>query len=121
MMKKTLRRWQVLPCAALALALVVAGCSDNGDDDSSGGGADVSVLGKANTATGTPVEIFFPTTGSKAATYTHETEVAKRPWPTLTSISVASTVTPTPLPSARTRCQPPRPANAPTRPAVRRR
>ena len=94
MMKKRLRRWQVLPCAALALALVVAGCSDNGDDDSSGGGADVSVLGKANTATGTPVEIFFPTTGSKAATYTHETEVAKRPCRTSTSISVASTVTP---------------------------
>lgn len=76
-MTMALRRWHMLPALAVALTLTVAGCSDDGGADSADTGADVSLLGEANAATGTPVEIAFPTTGASAAAYTHETEVAE--------------------------------------------
>lgn len=62
-------------CMAAATTLVVAGCSGS-DDDSAGGGADTSLLGEPKAAAGDPIEIVLNTTGDKAPSYTHETEVA---------------------------------------------
>ncbi|QHN34045.1 ABC transporter substrate-binding protein [Gordonia pseudamarae] len=75
-MTRSVRRWQALPAAAVALTMVMAGCSDADDDSSGDTAADLSLLGEVNAATGAPIEIAFPTTGASAAAYTHETEVA---------------------------------------------
>lgn len=71
-------RWAALPCAAIAVALVAAGCSsDDGDSSAAGDPPDVSVLGEPKPASGAPVKVVFQTSGDKSAAYTQEKTVAE--------------------------------------------
>ncbi|MEE3849590.1 ABC transporter substrate-binding protein [Gordonia sp. LSe1-13] len=76
-MKASHRRWALLPCAAIAVALVAAGCSTDEGDSASDATPDESVLGATNQATGEPVPIVFQTTGEQGIAYTQETKVAE--------------------------------------------
>ena len=72
------KRWALLPCAALAVALVATSCSSD-DSGSSGDSAtvDVSVLGTENKATGEPIKIAFAWTGENSVTNVNELKPAQ--------------------------------------------
>ncbi|GAA3702998.1 ABC transporter substrate-binding protein [Gordonia hankookensis] len=75
-MKSSTKRWSLLPCVALAVVLVAAGCSGDDAGSPSGSTPDESALGAPKQAAGDPVNVVFQTTGEKGVTYTQEKKVA---------------------------------------------